>query len=164
MNADLEAKARGILQLYEHPRAAMLPLLWLVQEIRAVAGGCGDPVLQKCAVFLQEMLGVPLDMNVILHVHAPYSFDLSDDVWGLLSQRLLVLRALWAESRSAEWHDAILTLATHPENRVRRGVTAHLYRAATEADRPVLTALAADPDRSVALDASFALKQLDERR
>jgi len=32
MNADLAAKARGILQLYEHPRAAMLPLLWLVQE------------------------------------------------------------------------------------------------------------------------------------
>ena len=32
MNADLDAKAKKILQLYEHPRAAMLPLLWLVQE------------------------------------------------------------------------------------------------------------------------------------
>jgi NADH-quinone oxidoreductase subunit F len=32
MNAELTAKANGILQLYEHPRAAMLPLLWLVQE------------------------------------------------------------------------------------------------------------------------------------
>jgi len=32
MNADLEAKAKTTLQLYEHPRAAMLPLLWLVQE------------------------------------------------------------------------------------------------------------------------------------
>lgn len=30
--ADLEAKAKEILQLYEQPRAAMLPLLWLVQE------------------------------------------------------------------------------------------------------------------------------------
>ena len=32
MNAELAAKAKGILQRYEHPRAAMLPLLWLVQE------------------------------------------------------------------------------------------------------------------------------------
>ena len=32
MNAELAAKANGILQRYEHPRAAMLPLLWLVQE------------------------------------------------------------------------------------------------------------------------------------
>jgi NADH-quinone oxidoreductase subunit F len=32
MSADLEAKAHEILQLYEQPRAAMLPLLWLVQE------------------------------------------------------------------------------------------------------------------------------------
>jgi NADH-quinone oxidoreductase subunit F len=32
MNADLAAKGHGILQRYEHPRAAMLPLLWLVQE------------------------------------------------------------------------------------------------------------------------------------
>ena len=32
MTADLEANARKILQRYEQPRAAMLPLLWLVQE------------------------------------------------------------------------------------------------------------------------------------
>jgi NADH-quinone oxidoreductase subunit F len=32
MNADLDARAKKILRLYEHPRAAMLPLLWLVQE------------------------------------------------------------------------------------------------------------------------------------
>jgi NADH-quinone oxidoreductase subunit F len=32
MNDDLAAKARSIIQRYEHPRAAMLPLLWLVQE------------------------------------------------------------------------------------------------------------------------------------
>ena len=32
MTVDLDAKAKEILQLYEQPRAAMLPLLWLVQE------------------------------------------------------------------------------------------------------------------------------------
>jgi NADH-quinone oxidoreductase subunit F len=32
MNAELAAKANSILQRYEHPRAATLPLLWLVQE------------------------------------------------------------------------------------------------------------------------------------
>ena len=30
--ADLEGRAGEILQRYEHPKAAMLPLLWLVQE------------------------------------------------------------------------------------------------------------------------------------
>ncbi len=30
--SDLELRAEKILQLYEQPRAAMLPLLWLVQE------------------------------------------------------------------------------------------------------------------------------------
>ena len=28
----LEGKAGGILERYEYPKAAMLPLLWLVQE------------------------------------------------------------------------------------------------------------------------------------
>ncbi len=32
MTGDLEAKAKRILSRYEHPKAAMLPLLWLVQE------------------------------------------------------------------------------------------------------------------------------------
>ena len=32
MTADLETKAAEILRLYEQPKAAMLPLLWLVQE------------------------------------------------------------------------------------------------------------------------------------
>ncbi len=30
--SDLEAPAQEILQRYEHPKAAMLPLLWLVQQ------------------------------------------------------------------------------------------------------------------------------------
>ncbi len=32
MTADLEAKAQEIVRLYEEPRAAMLPILWLIQE------------------------------------------------------------------------------------------------------------------------------------
>jgi hypothetical protein len=76
--------------LNDHERDIVI--LWLIQEIRAGAGGCNSAVLQKCAVFLQELLGVPLDMNVILHVYAPYSFDLKEDVGGMLSQRMLVSR------------------------------------------------------------------------
>jgi NADH-quinone oxidoreductase subunit F len=51
MNADLEAKAKRILQLYEHPRAAMLPLLWLVQE------NCGH-ISQEGEAWVGRTLGV----------------------------------------------------------------------------------------------------------
>ncbi len=44
--SDLEPRAGEILQLYEEPRAAMLPLLWLVQEN------------QPCGVGSQGGLGV----------------------------------------------------------------------------------------------------------
>jgi NADH-quinone oxidoreductase subunit F len=51
MNADLEAKARRILQLYEHPRAAMLPLLWLVQENQGY-------ISQEAEAWVGRVLGV----------------------------------------------------------------------------------------------------------
>ena len=51
MTADLEARARQILQRYEKPKAAMLPLLWLVQENRGY-------ISPESESWVGEMLGV----------------------------------------------------------------------------------------------------------
>ena len=51
MTADLEAKAQQILQLYERPKAAMLPLLWLVQENQGY-------ITPESEVWVGQMLGV----------------------------------------------------------------------------------------------------------
>ncbi len=51
MTADLEAKAQQILKLYEQPKAAMLPLLWLVQENQGY-------VSQEAETWVGHILGV----------------------------------------------------------------------------------------------------------
>ena len=51
MTADLETKAAEILRLYEQPKAAMLPLLWLVQENQGY-------VSQEAEAWVGETLGV----------------------------------------------------------------------------------------------------------
>ena len=51
MTADLEAKATELLQLYEYPKAAMLPVLWLVQENQGY-------VSPESEVWVAQMLGV----------------------------------------------------------------------------------------------------------
>ncbi len=62
MTADLEAKAQEILQRYEQPRAAMLPLLWLVQETRGY-------VSPEAEAWVGRTLGVALS-----HVHEAVTF------------------------------------------------------------------------------------------
>ncbi|MFQ5528370.1 MAG: NADH-quinone oxidoreductase subunit NuoF [Thermoanaerobaculia bacterium] len=49
--ADLEAEAGRILERYEHPKAAMLPLLWLVQENQGY-------VSQEAEAWVGRILGV----------------------------------------------------------------------------------------------------------
>ena len=49
--SDLEPKAHEIVQLYEQPRAAMLPLLWLVQENQGY-------VSQEAEAWVGRILGV----------------------------------------------------------------------------------------------------------
>ncbi|MFP6666003.1 MAG: NADH-quinone oxidoreductase subunit NuoF [Pirellulales bacterium] len=51
MTADLEAKAQEIVRLYEEPRAAMLPLLWLIQENQGY-------VSQEAEAWVGRILGV----------------------------------------------------------------------------------------------------------
>ena len=49
--SDLEPRAQEILQLYERPKAAMLPLLWLVQEHQGY-------VSQEAEIWVGRILGV----------------------------------------------------------------------------------------------------------
>ena len=49
--SDLEPRAEEVLQLYEEPRAAMLPLLWLVQENQGY-------VSQEAEAWVGRILGV----------------------------------------------------------------------------------------------------------
>lgn len=46
-------------------------LLALIQRLREKGSWCGETHIQKSAYFLQELLGVPLDLNVIFYKHGP---------------------------------------------------------------------------------------------
>ncbi len=64
-------------------------LLALIQRLRRKGSWCGETHIQKSAYFLQELLGVPLDLNVVFYKHGPYSFDLSDVITALRGDELL---------------------------------------------------------------------------
>lgn len=64
-------------------------LLSLLQNLQAKGSWCGETHLQKATYFLQTMLGVPLDLNVIFYKFGPYSFDLADEVTALRADQLL---------------------------------------------------------------------------
>jgi|SRR3990170_5564046 len=53
---------------------------------------CGETHLQKAVYFLQELLGVPLDIDFILYKHGPFSFDLRDELSTLRANGLLEVR------------------------------------------------------------------------
>jgi hypothetical protein len=51
-------------------------LLSLIQQLRENGSWCGETHIQKSAYFLQEMLGVPLGLNVIFcgwSITSPYT-------------------------------------------------------------------------------------------
>src|SRR5947209_20132760 len=64
-------------------------LLSLIEQLRAHGSWCGETHIQKSAYFLQELAGVPLDLNMIFYKHGPYSFDLSDEITALRGDLLL---------------------------------------------------------------------------
>jgi hypothetical protein len=68
-------------------------LLSLIQQLRENGSWCGETHIQKSAYFLQEMLGVPLGLNVIFYKHGPYSFDLSDAITALRGDLLLSVQS-----------------------------------------------------------------------
>jgi hypothetical protein len=68
-------------------------LLELIQRLRSNGSWCGETHIQKSAYFLQELLGVPLDLNFIFYKHGPYSFDLGDEITALRADELLSVQA-----------------------------------------------------------------------
>ena len=67
-------------------------LLSLIENLRRHGSWCGDTHVQKATYFLQEFLHVPLDFNVILYKHGPYSFELADELTALQADRLIALQ------------------------------------------------------------------------
>jgi uncharacterized protein YwgA len=67
-------------------RAAIL--LSLAEKLRAKESWCGETHLQKGAYLLQEMLGIPLELEYHLYKHGPYSFELSDELTSLRADRI----------------------------------------------------------------------------
>ncbi len=68
-------------------------LLALIRLLRENGSWCGETHIQKAAYFLQELLGVPLDLNVIFYKHGPYSFDLADEITALRGDLLLSVQS-----------------------------------------------------------------------
>jgi len=68
-------------------------LLALIQELRKNSSWCGETHIQKSAYFLQELLGVPLDLNMVFYKHGPYAFDLSDELTALRADLLLSVQS-----------------------------------------------------------------------
>lgn len=59
-------------------RAAVI--LSLAEKLWEKGSWCGETHIQKAAYLLEEMLGVPLEVEFVLYKHGPYSFDLTDDL------------------------------------------------------------------------------------
>ena len=74
-------------------RQRQVVLLALIQRLREKGSWCGETHVQKSAYFLQELLTVPLDFNMIFYKHGPYSFDLSDEITALRGDFLLSVQS-----------------------------------------------------------------------
>ncbi|HIJ87988.1 MAG TPA: hypothetical protein HPP97_09960 [Desulfuromonadales bacterium] len=67
-------------------RAAIL--VTLAENLRARGSWCGETHIQKGAYLLQELLGVPLELEYCLYKHGPFSFDLSDELTSLRADKI----------------------------------------------------------------------------
>jgi len=70
-------------------RAAVL--VTLVETMKEQGSWCGETNIQKASYFLQEMMDVPLGFEFILYKYGPYSFELTDELTGLLADSILDL-------------------------------------------------------------------------
>lgn len=73
-------------------RRAML-LTSLTQMMREHGSWCGETHLQKAVYFLENLLGLSMDLKFILYKHGPFSFDLRDEVTSLRADELLRLES-----------------------------------------------------------------------
>jgi hypothetical protein len=68
-------------------------LVSLIQQLRQQGSWCGEADIQKSAYFLQELLGVPLDLNTIFYKESPYLPDLGDEITALRCESLLTVKS-----------------------------------------------------------------------
>lgn len=68
-------------------------VLDFVRRLKAADSWCGETHIQKSTYFLQELMGVPLDLNYIFYKHGPFSFDLNDRLTALRGNGLVELRS-----------------------------------------------------------------------
>lgn len=71
-------------------RAAVL--VSLVDELIKSKSWSSETHLQKSTYLLQEMLGVPLELDFILYKHGPFSFDLKYEIAAMLADDFIELQ------------------------------------------------------------------------
>jgi uncharacterized protein YwgA len=71
-------------------RAAVI--VSLVKALKAKDSWCGETNVQKACFFLQELTGVPLDLEFVLYKYGPYSFALTDELTAMRADSMLALR------------------------------------------------------------------------
>ena len=64
-------------------------LLNLIEMLRSKKSWASETHLQKSTHFLQRLLGVPLEFQYILYKHGPFSFDLREELSGMLADSFL---------------------------------------------------------------------------
>jgi hypothetical protein len=74
----------------ENKRLAIL--LALIRQLRASECPCGDAHYQIGGVFLQELLGVPLEMNIILYYYSIYAPETDEGISMMRADYLLTAR------------------------------------------------------------------------
>lgn len=52
----------------------------LVEAMKSEGSWAGETHIQKCSLFLQDMLEVKMGYQFVLYLYGPYSFDLRDDI------------------------------------------------------------------------------------
>ena len=74
-------------------KAALLTRL--IEQLRKEGSWCGETHVQKAALFLQDLMRVPLELEFILYKHGPFSFDLRSELTSLRADELVKLEPQW---------------------------------------------------------------------
>lgn len=68
-------------------RAAVVSAL--TDGLRERGSWSGETHIQKTTYILQDLLGVPLELDYVLYKHGPYSFDLHDELAEMRADEIL---------------------------------------------------------------------------
>lgn len=126
-------------------RAVVLALAAALDKNRS---WCGETHVQKSTYFLQELLNVPLGFGFIFYKHGPFSFDLRDEITGMVADDILriqpqpapygpsILPGKWADRQAQRFASTVNEFRTQIDfvarNLGQRGMgVAELERLAT---------------------------------